>query len=82
MLRHLVITVSFITWIITWMDGSIDTSTTKRQRPLNYLHDIAALNSNDVVAARVVMSKFTNAMLAGVDAGCKRHATEHSARHC
>ena len=64
------------------MDGWMDISTTQRQRLLNYLHDIAALNSDDVVVAWVVMSKFTNAMLAGVDAGCKRRATEPSARHC
>ena len=56
------------------MDGSIDTSTTKRQRPLNNLHDIAALNSDDFVVAWVVMSKLTD------DACCKRRAYERSTR--
>ena len=56
------------------MDGSIDTSTTKRQQPLNYLHDTAALNSDDFVVAWVVMSKLTD------DACCKRRAYERSTR--
>ena len=57
-----------------WMD----TSTTQRQRPLNYLHDIAALNSDDVVVAWVVMAKLTDAMIAGNGICCKWHANEHS----
>ena len=78
-LHGLVITVSFI----IWMDGWINTGTTQQQRPLVYLHDIAALNSDDVVVAWVVMSKLTDAMMAGAcctDACCKQRA-ERSTQH-
>ena len=64
-----------------WMDGSIDTSTTPRQRPLNYLHDIAAPDSDDVVVTWVVMSKLTVAMIAVDDACCKRRANKRSTCH-
>ena len=60
----------------------IPTSTTmQRQQPLNYLHDVAALNSNDVVVAWVVMSKLTDAMLTGNNTGCEQHTNVWSAWH-
>ena len=56
----------------------MDTSTIQRQLPLNYLYDIAAVSSDHVVIAWVVMSKLTNAMIAGDDACCKWRANESS----
>ena len=52
----------------------MDTSTIQQQQPLNYLHDIAAINSADAVVAWVVMSKLTNTMIAGHDTCCKWRA--------
>ena len=72
-------------WMDGWtdggMDGWMDISTTQRQRSLNYLHDVAAFNSDDVVVAWVVMSKLTEAMIAGDDACCKQCANERSIWH-